>query len=79
MITKLKGVDLTNSSQYGLQLWGAEDYVIPPQVNTPLSCVFALEEINTFENHLLSLYQNLCFMCLIMDIPTNIDTTHIFC
>ncbi|KAF4113041.1 P2X purinoceptor 5 [Onychostoma macrolepis] len=31
VITKLKGVDLTNSSQYGLQLWGAEDYVIPPQ------------------------------------------------
>uniref|UniRef100_A0A673LVG3 P2X purinoceptor n=2 Tax=Sinocyclocheilus rhinocerous TaxID=307959 RepID=A0A673LVG3_9TELE len=31
VITKLKGVDLTNSSHYGLQLWGAEDYVIPPQ------------------------------------------------
>ncbi|XP_043096443.1 P2X purinoceptor 5 [Puntigrus tetrazona] len=31
VITKLKGVDLTNSSQFGLQLWGAEDYVIPPQ------------------------------------------------
>ncbi|XP_026106543.1 P2X purinoceptor 5 isoform X1 [Carassius auratus] len=31
VITKLKGVDLTNSSQSGLQLWGAEDYVIPPQ------------------------------------------------
>ncbi|XP_056126051.1 P2X purinoceptor 5 isoform X1 [Rhinichthys klamathensis goyatoka] len=29
--TKLKGVDFTNSSQFGLQLWGAEDYVIPPQ------------------------------------------------
>ncbi|XP_016332414.1 P2X purinoceptor 5 [Sinocyclocheilus anshuiensis] len=31
VITKLKGVDFTNSSQSGLQLWGAEDYVIPPQ------------------------------------------------
>ncbi|RXN23531.1 P2X purinoceptor 5-like protein [Labeo rohita] len=31
VITKIKGVDLTNSSQFGLQLWGAEDYVIPPQ------------------------------------------------
>ncbi|XP_077087587.1 P2X purinoceptor 5 isoform X1 [Siphateles boraxobius] len=31
VITKLKGVDFTNSSQFGLQLWGAEDYVIPPQ------------------------------------------------
>ncbi|TRY94440.1 hypothetical protein DNTS_011366 [Danionella cerebrum] len=31
VVTKLKGVDLTNSSQFGLQLWGAEDYVIPPQ------------------------------------------------
>ncbi|XP_052411410.1 P2X purinoceptor 5 [Carassius gibelio] len=30
VITKLKGVDLTNSSQFGLHLWGAEDYVIPP-------------------------------------------------
>ncbi|XP_042580390.1 P2X purinoceptor 5-like [Cyprinus carpio] len=31
VITKLKGVDLTNSSQFGLHIWGAEDYVIPPQ------------------------------------------------
>nr|XP_055055986.1 P2X purinoceptor 5 isoform X1 [Misgurnus anguillicaudatus] len=31
VFTKLKGVDLTNSSTHGLQLWGAEDYVIPSQ------------------------------------------------
>uniref|UniRef100_A0A8C2Z0H5 P2X purinoceptor n=1 Tax=Cyclopterus lumpus TaxID=8103 RepID=A0A8C2Z0H5_CYCLU len=30
VITKLKGVALTNSSEAGLHLWGAEDYVIPP-------------------------------------------------
>ncbi|KAM6970175.1 P2X purinoceptor 5 [Aplochiton taeniatus] len=31
VITKLKGVSLTNISGSGLQLWGAEDYVMPPQ------------------------------------------------
>ncbi|XP_051531107.1 P2X purinoceptor 5 isoform X2 [Myxocyprinus asiaticus] len=31
VFTKLKGVDFTNSTEFGLQLWGAEDYVIPPQ------------------------------------------------
>ncbi|KAE8287973.1 P2X purinoceptor 5 [Larimichthys crocea] len=30
VITKLKGVTLTNSSETGLHLWSAEDYVIPP-------------------------------------------------
>uniref|UniRef100_A0A668A940 P2X purinoceptor n=1 Tax=Myripristis murdjan TaxID=586833 RepID=A0A668A940_9TELE len=30
VITKLKGVTLTNSSETGPYLWGAEDYVIPP-------------------------------------------------
>ncbi|XP_077361260.1 P2X purinoceptor 5 [Festucalex cinctus] len=30
VITKLKGVTLTNSSGSGLHLWSAEDYVIPP-------------------------------------------------
>ncbi|CAL8363706.1 unnamed protein product [Lota lota] len=30
VITKLKGVALTNCSNTGLHLWGAEDYVIPP-------------------------------------------------
>ncbi|XP_030216871.1 P2X purinoceptor 5 [Gadus morhua] len=30
VITKLKGVALTNSSDSGPRLWGAEDYVIPP-------------------------------------------------
>uniref|UniRef100_A0A8C2WZ51 P2X purinoceptor n=1 Tax=Cyclopterus lumpus TaxID=8103 RepID=A0A8C2WZ51_CYCLU len=33
VITKLKGVALTNSSEAGLHLWGAEDYVIPPNVS----------------------------------------------
>ncbi|XP_070826803.1 P2X purinoceptor 5-like [Chaetodon trifascialis] len=31
VITKLKGVALTNTSESGLQVWGPEDYVIPPQ------------------------------------------------
>ncbi|XP_046876033.1 P2X purinoceptor 5 [Hypomesus transpacificus] len=31
VITKLKGVALTNNSVSGLHLWGAEDYVMPPQ------------------------------------------------
>uniref|UniRef100_A0A8C7RWP6 P2X purinoceptor n=1 Tax=Oncorhynchus mykiss TaxID=8022 RepID=A0A8C7RWP6_ONCMY len=30
VITKLKGVVMTNSTESGLYLWGAEDYVIPP-------------------------------------------------
>ncbi|KAJ8275780.1 hypothetical protein COCON_G00075320 [Conger conger] len=31
VITKLKGVALTNATDSGVHLWGAEDYVIPPQ------------------------------------------------
>lgn len=31
VITKVKGVALTNNSESGLHLWGAEDYVMPPQ------------------------------------------------
>lgn len=34
VITKLKGVTLTNGSETGLHLWGAEDYVIPPSVRS---------------------------------------------
>ncbi|CAL1573849.1 unnamed protein product [Knipowitschia caucasica] len=30
VFTKLKGVALTNDSEKGLHMWGAEDYVIPP-------------------------------------------------
>ncbi|XP_013993407.1 P2X purinoceptor 5 isoform X1 [Salmo salar] len=30
VITKLKGVVMTNNTESGLYLWGAEDYVIPP-------------------------------------------------
>nr|XP_061801396.1 P2X purinoceptor 5-like [Nerophis lumbriciformis] len=30
VITKLKGVTLTNNSESGLHLWSSEDYVIPP-------------------------------------------------
>uniref|UniRef100_A0A8C6T232 Uncharacterized protein n=1 Tax=Neogobius melanostomus TaxID=47308 RepID=A0A8C6T232_9GOBI len=33
VITKLKGVSVTNTSESGLLVWGPEDYVIPPQVN----------------------------------------------
>uniref|UniRef100_A0A4W4EIH0 P2X purinoceptor n=1 Tax=Electrophorus electricus TaxID=8005 RepID=A0A4W4EIH0_ELEEL len=31
VFTKVKGVALTNSTDLGLQIWGAEDYVIPSQ------------------------------------------------
>ncbi|XP_061074209.1 P2X purinoceptor 5-like [Conger conger] len=34
VITKLKGVSLTNTSDTGVHLWGPEDYVIPPQGET---------------------------------------------
>uniref|UniRef100_A0A3P9NKB6 Purinergic receptor P2X, ligand-gated ion channel, 5 n=1 Tax=Poecilia reticulata TaxID=8081 RepID=A0A3P9NKB6_POERE len=34
VITKLKGVSLTNTSETGPYLWSAEDYVIPPNVST---------------------------------------------
>uniref|UniRef100_A0A8C6WEY1 P2X purinoceptor n=1 Tax=Neogobius melanostomus TaxID=47308 RepID=A0A8C6WEY1_9GOBI len=30
VFTKLKGVALTNNSEAGLHIWGAEDYIIPP-------------------------------------------------
>lgn len=36
VITKLKGVTLANSSETGLYLWSAEDYVIPPNVSTSI-------------------------------------------
>lgn len=32
VITKLKGVSVTNTTESGLLVWGPEDYVIPPQV-----------------------------------------------
>lgn len=35
VITKVKGVAATNSSESGLLLWGPEDYVFPPQVQVP--------------------------------------------
>nr|XP_049581216.1 P2X purinoceptor 5-like isoform X1 [Syngnathus scovelli] len=31
VITKLKGVSMTNTTESGLLMWGPEDYVIPPQ------------------------------------------------
>lgn len=37
VITKLKGVAFTNTSELGERLWDVADYVIPPQVGiTPL-------------------------------------------
>lgn len=33
VMTKVKGVTLTNSSESGLHLWSPEDYVIPPNVS----------------------------------------------
>lgn len=34
VVTKVKGVSVTNTTDSGLLLWGPEDYVIPPQVRT---------------------------------------------
>ena len=34
VITKLKGVSVTNTTESGLLVWGPEDYGIPPQVKT---------------------------------------------
>lgn len=40
VITKLKGVAFTNTSELGERLWDVADYVIPPQVGiTPLLSV----------------------------------------
>ena len=37
VITKLKGVAFTNTSELGERLWDVADYVVPPQVGiTPL-------------------------------------------
>lgn len=32
VVTKVKGVAYTNTSELGVRLWDATDYVIPPQV-----------------------------------------------
>lgn len=37
VVTKLKGVSVTNTTESGLLVWGPEDYVIPPQVKTVCS------------------------------------------
>lgn len=44
VITKLKGVTLTNSSETGLHLWSAEDYVIPPNVSPSIYLSIYLEK-----------------------------------
>lgn len=44
VITKLKGVTLTNSSEAGLHLWSAEDYVIPPNVH--MYCIYSIDLCN---------------------------------
>lgn len=36
VITKLKGVAFTNTSELGERLWDVADYVIPPQVGITL-------------------------------------------
>ncbi|XP_010217889.1 PREDICTED: P2X purinoceptor 5-like, partial [Tinamus guttatus] len=38
VITKLKGVAFTNTSELGERLWDVVDYVIPPQVGITLLC-----------------------------------------
>lgn len=55
VITKLKGVTMTNSSETGLHLWSPEDYVIPPNVSLVISlslsvwlhCVSSLTYVST--------------------------------
>ncbi|XP_034723279.1 P2X purinoceptor 5-like isoform X2 [Etheostoma cragini] len=39
IITKLKGVSVTNTTESGLLVWGPEDYVIPPQGDAVLFVV----------------------------------------
>ncbi|XP_053729061.1 P2X purinoceptor 5-like [Synchiropus splendidus] len=46
VITKLKGVSVTNTSQSGLLVWGPEDYVIPAQGEANLFVV-----TNSLETH----------------------------
>uniref|UniRef100_A0A665TFQ6 P2X purinoceptor n=1 Tax=Echeneis naucrates TaxID=173247 RepID=A0A665TFQ6_ECHNA len=45
VITKLKGVTLTNSSETGLHLWSAEDYTIPPNV----TCIMSYFRVNSLQ------------------------------
>lgn len=47
VITKMKGVTMTNSSESSLQLWSPEDYSIPPNVSLPIYpsiclCIYVL-------------------------------------
>ncbi|KAI3354473.1 hypothetical protein L3Q82_018981 [Scortum barcoo] len=44
VITKLKGVSVTNTSESGLLVWGPEDYVIPPQGEAVLFVVTSFFE-----------------------------------
>ncbi|KAM4627225.1 P2X purinoceptor 5-like [Polymixia lowei] len=44
VITKLKGVSVTNTSESGLLVWGPEDYVIPPQGEAVLFIVTNFKE-----------------------------------
>lgn len=37
IVTKVKGVTFTNTSELGERLWDVADYVIPPQVGVPVS------------------------------------------
>ncbi len=55
VITKLKGVTLTNSSDTGLHLWSSEDYVIPPNVSLSIYLSIYLSRafrINLFQERL---------------------------
>uniref|UniRef100_A0A8C2ZKW1 P2X purinoceptor n=1 Tax=Cyclopterus lumpus TaxID=8103 RepID=A0A8C2ZKW1_CYCLU len=47
IITKLKGVSMTNTTESGVLVWGPEDYVIPPQVTTFSTNVYRLGERHT--------------------------------
>uniref|UniRef100_A0A8D2ZJD9 P2X purinoceptor n=1 Tax=Scophthalmus maximus TaxID=52904 RepID=A0A8D2ZJD9_SCOMX len=56
VITKLKGVSATNTSESGLLVWGPEDYVIPPQVRdvelTAAACTeYSIQSSKVLDGH----------------------------
>uniref|UniRef100_A0A3P8UV36 Purinergic receptor P2X 5 n=1 Tax=Cynoglossus semilaevis TaxID=244447 RepID=A0A3P8UV36_CYNSE len=51
VITKLKGVSLTNTSESGVLVWGPEDFVVPPQVNVLFIVTNFLETPNQTQGH----------------------------
>lgn len=55
VITKLKGVAFTNTSELGERLWDVADYVIPPQVLTGASFYCASSHTLSAPSHCVKL------------------------